>query len=177
MSVPILRVLLVGFMASGKSTVGRAVARRLGWAFLDFDEEVERRRGASIAEIFEVDGEAAFRELERGVGVEALRESNVVLASGGGWPVPEGRLESLPEGTLSVWLQVDPGTALARALAQGNSRPLLDGPDAELSAHALSTERKSAYARARLHLDTVGTSPETLAIAIVDRVRRSRPKP
>ena len=58
MSIPVLRVLLVGFMASGKSTVGREVARRLGWAFLDFDTEVERRRGASISDIFAAEGEA-----------------------------------------------------------------------------------------------------------------------
>ena len=175
--MPIVRVLLVGFMASGKSTVGRAVARRLGWAFLDFDEEVERLHGSSISEIFRVEGEPAFRELEGRVGVQALRESDIVLASGGGWPVPEGRLDSLPEGTLSVWLQVDPRTAVDRALAQGDSRPLLQGPDAKVSARALSTERESAYARARFHLDTIGTSPETLALAIVDRVLRSRSKP
>jgi shikimate kinase len=172
-----VRVLLVGFMASGKSTVGREVAQRLGWDFVDFDEEVERRRGSSVAEIFAVDGEAAFRELERGVGVDAMRQSEVVLASGGGWPIPEGRMESLPDGTLTVWLQVDPRTALERASAQGDARPLLRGPGAEVSAHALSTERESAYARARLHLDTVGASPETLAAAIVDRVRRHRPQP
>jgi shikimate kinase len=175
--VPIVRVLLVGFMASGKSTVGREVARRLGWTFLDFDEEIERRRGSSISEIFATEGEAAFRELEARVGVDALRRSDIVLSSGGGWPVPEGRMESLPEGTLSVWLQVDPRTAVERARAQGNSRPLLQGPDAEVSARALSTERESAYARARLHLDTIRTSPETLALAIVDRVHRSRSNP
>ena len=174
MSIPVLRVLLVGFMASGKSTVGREVARHLGWEFLDFDTEVERRRGESISDIFAADGEAAFRELERRVGVDALGRSEIVLAPGGGWPIADGRLDSLPEGTLSVWLQVDPSTAVERAAREGDSRPLLRGPHAEASARALSTERESAYARARLHLDTVGESPERLALAIVDRVLNSR---
>lgn len=169
------RVLLVGFMASGKSTVGLEVARRLAWDFLDFDDEVERIRGLSIPEIFEVEGEGAFRELEARVGVDALTRSEVVLASGGGWPLAPGRMESLPEGTLSVWLQIDPETAVSRARAQGDSRPLLRGADPKASAFALLRERESTYARARLHLDTAGASPESLAVTIVDRVLRRTP--
>lgn len=162
-------------MASGKSTVGQEVARRLGWTFLDFDQEVERRSGTSISRIFASKGEAAFRELEAQVGVEGLSRSEIVLSSGGGWPVFGDRLESLPPGTLSVWLRVDPVTAVERATEQGDSRPLLRGPDPLASAHALSRERDSAYARARLHLDTVGVPPETLAAAIVARVRAPGP--
>ena len=77
------RVLLVGFMASGKSSVGRELASRLGWDFEDFDTVIEARAGKSVSQIFEEDGEAEFRRLESGVAEELLVRSNTVLASGG----------------------------------------------------------------------------------------------
>ena len=103
---PIRRVLLVGFMGSGKTQVGQALARRLGWQFRDFDQEVRFRVGLPIPEIFRQHGEARFREMEAAVGAELLKEEDVVLASGGGWPAGPTRMEALPPGTLSVWLKV-----------------------------------------------------------------------
>ena len=96
------RVLLVGFMASGKTRVGRLLAHRLGWSFRDFDSEIVSREGLSISEIFRQHGEGSFREMEARIGSELLGEDHVVLASGGGWPTGPGRMEDLPEGTLSV---------------------------------------------------------------------------
>ena len=115
-SAPVLRVLLVGFMGSGKTQVGQALARRLGWRFRDFDQEIRSRVGLPIPEIFRQHGEGRFREVEEAVGAELLLEEGVVLASGGGWPEALGRMESLPEGTFSVWLQVEAEEA-ARTLS------------------------------------------------------------
>jgi shikimate kinase len=157
-------------MASGKTTVGRAVADRLGWGFLDFDVEIERETGRSVARIFSELGEPAFRRLESKIGREALARDRVVLASGGGWAAHPGHMDRLPPGTLTVWLQVDPRVAVERARAEGTTRPLLAGEDPMQAASALSLERDPLYARARLHLDTVGASPDTLAAAIVKAV-------
>ncbi|MBT8336767.1 MAG: shikimate kinase [Gemmatimonadetes bacterium] len=160
------RILLIGFMASGKTTVGRAVAQRLGWEFLDFDAEIERRVGTSVAEIFAARGEAAFREHEARIGNELLARHRVVLASGGGWPMVPGRMEALDAATLSVWLQVDVATALERAARDGDTRPLLRGPDPESAVRALLAAREPSYARARLHLDASSATAEDLARAI-----------
>lgn len=161
-------MLLVGFMASGKTTVGRAVARRLGWEFVDVDEAIVAREGRSVADIFAADGEARFRRVEADEARAALARDRVVVAPGGGWAAAApDRLDELPEHTLSVWLRVDPATAVARARKSDTVRPLLAGPDPVASAFALSAERARFYARAHLHLDTAGTPPDALAEAIV----------
>ncbi len=164
----IRNVVLVGFMASGKSTVGPCLARRLAWTFLDFDTEIERRSGRSVERIFADEGEAVFRTLEARLGAEVLARSGVVLAPGGGWPAVAGRMEGLPADTFSVWLDVDVETVLARARADRHVRPLLAGPDREIRARTLLESRRQYYQRARLHLDARRASPERLAEAIVN---------
>lgn len=161
-------VLLVGFMGSGKTTVGTRLAERLGWTLLDFDDEIERRAGRSVAEIFASQGEATFRELERRMGEEVLGRASLVLVPGGGWPVASGRMDHLPADTLSVWLKVSPEVALARAERDGPTRPLLAGPGPLRRARALLSARTPSYERATLHLETDGTSPDALVQAIVD---------
>lgn len=160
------RVLLVGFMGSGKTSVGRRLARLLGWTFHDFDAEVEAVAGRSVTEIFRRHGEARFRELEAEVGRRLLGAERAVLASGGGWPAREGRMEALPEGTLSVWLKVSPEVAVRRARAQGGSRPLLASDDAVERARRLLEDRLPHYRSASLVLDSESAPPEGLARTI-----------
>jgi shikimate kinase len=163
------RVLLVGFMGSGKSTVGPLLASLLDWAFLDFDREIERRAGASVATLFRERGEAFFRALEAQVGREALATERTVLASGGGWGAVSGRLAALGDDTLTVWLRVGAETALARSGGLGD-RPLLAGPEPLSRARELLEERTPRYREAALHLDSERASPEQLASAIVDHL-------
>jgi shikimate kinase len=162
----IRRILLVGFMGSGKTLVGQALARRLGWVFRDFDQEVRFRVGLPIPEIFRQHGEAHFRDMEREVGAELLREERVVLASGGGWPAEVGRMDALPEGTLSIWLKVTPEEAVRRVREEGPTRPLLAVPDPVARARALLAERERFYEKADVALDSLGGSPEELARSI-----------
>ena len=157
-------------MASGKTTVGREVGRRLGWDFVDFDEEIERRLGRTISEVFATDGEQAFRAEEARVGSELLGRERAVLASGGGWPAGAGRMDALGPDTFSVWLRVEPATVLTRAGEDGDTRPLLRGEDVQKAVRALLAEREPFYARARLHLDTDRASPEDLADAVLRAV-------
>jgi len=157
------RVILVGFMGSGKTQVGKALASRLGWLFRDFDQEIEARLGLPIPEIFRQHGEGFFREMEVLVGSELLGQEGVVLASGGGWPVVQGRMEGLPAGTLSVWLEVSAEEAVRRTRTEGSARPLLAVPDPVSRARELLQNRTAWYARARLAVDSEAAMPEDLA--------------
>ena len=157
------RILLVGFMASGKSTVGRELACSMGWRFVDVDAEVERRAGRTIPDLFREDGEAAFRRLEDRTARELLQEPGVVMATGGGWPCVDGRLDALDAGTGVVWLKVDAETAAERAGADPTVRPLLSGPDPAAQAATLLAERERFYRRARVHVETRGRAPFDIA--------------
>lgn len=165
------RVLLVGFMASGKTSVGRELAALLGWRFRDFDVAIERRAGLTVSEIFAQDGEQHFRRLESEVAGDLLHEERVVLATGGGWPAQRGSWEAVPQGTLSVWLRVSPGVAVLRASSEGLIRPLLAREDAMERAAALLEERGSAYGRAQITLDSDTEDPATLAVSIMKIIR------
>lgn len=167
---PVRRVLLVGFMGSGKTTVGRILAERLGWSFVDFDERIEARLRRSVERIFREMGEAEFRRVEAEVGRDLVGRDRVVLASGGGWPARPGRLEGLPPGTLTVWLRVSPEEALRRVRRAEEVRPLLERPDALAEAGRLLSEREPYYRRAALALDTEGAPAEELARSIEERM-------
>lgn len=168
---PIVRVLLTGFMGSGKTSVGRELAGYLAWSFRDFDREIEREAGRSVPEIFRDEGEASFRRMEASVGARLLEEEEVVLATGGGWAARKGRLEAVPTGTLSVWLKVSPEVAVRRARLDDVERPLLEGPDPRGRARALLAERKELYAGASVALDSESAPPAELAKQIAKIVR------
>lgn len=167
------RVVLVGFMGSGKSTVGRLLAARLGWTFVDLDERLEAREGQSIEQLFRARGEEAFRRMEGDAGSAALARPRTVIAPGGGWSVAPSRLDGLPAGSLTVWLRVSPETAVRRATGGGRVRPLLGGTDPVARARELLREREPVYSHAALHLDAEKASPSALAEAIVEHMERS----
>ncbi len=160
---PVRRVLLVGFMGSGKSTTGRLLATRLGWEFHDLDHVIEARSGATIPELFRERGEEGFRALEAQVAAEFLHRSEAVVVPGGGWPCRPGRMDGLGPETLSVWLQVEPQEAVRRVEDAGGGRPLLEGRDPEAAARRLLEERIPYYRKALVHLDTAGRTPEEVA--------------
>jgi shikimate kinase len=138
-------LVLVGIPGSGKSTVGKAVAEALGRNFLDFDVEIERREGASVAQIFVERGEESFRTMERTITDELRSAGNFVVAPGGGWIANPGCLEALrPPGTV-IYLQVEPARAMKRMADQATARPLLrrQNPLAELE--KLLADRKDLY--------------------------------
>ncbi|GMR12397.1 MAG: shikimate kinase [Gemmatimonadota bacterium] len=164
------RVLLVGFMGSGKTSVGRALATCLGWRFIDFDREIEVQCGRDITSIILEDGESYFREVESQVGATCMDVMGAVLASGGGWPTHPGRMADLPPRTLSVWLQVTAGEAVRRISLDGPTRPLLQVADPVGRAHDLMSEREKWYARASMALTTDDREPAALAAEIAKHV-------
>ncbi|MCH7855475.1 MAG: shikimate kinase [Gemmatimonadetes bacterium] len=166
------RVLLVGFMASGKSSTGKELASRLGWDFRDFDTVIAARAGKSVSRIFSEDGEAEFRRLESGVAEDLLARSNTVVASGGGWPAQPGAWKMVTENTMSIWLKVSLAVAVRRASEQGPTRPLLDGEGVTEQAAMLLLGRETAYSRARYSLDSEQYGPPELADEILKLMER-----
>lgn len=117
---------LIGFMGSGKSTVGAYLAQRLDRPFVDTDKEVERMLGMSARDIFETLGEPAFREAEQDALSDALRPNEpIVLATGGGTPCAEGAMEWMRRRSLVVALQPPMDVLLARLLEGQTERPLI----------------------------------------------------
>jgi shikimate kinase len=160
-------VWLVGMMGSGKSAVGRALARQLGLSFLDTDERVEARAGRSVAAIFAEGGEAAFRALERGV-IEELAGRPAIVALGGGAIAQPGSREELAASGTLVWLRAAPATLLER-VGDGSGRPLLESLDRAgrlARLRELLAQREAHYAAADLVVDTDGKPIERVAAEI-----------
>lgn len=146
-SFPGVNLYLVGFMATGKSTVGRAVAQRLGHRFFDSDIEIERRLGRPVREIFAEQGETAFRQLEREFIEEGHPDSHSVVACGGGLVTQSGMIESLKAKGVVICLYATVETVLQRT--QGNrTRPLLEVEDPEKRIRELMAAREPFYRRA-----------------------------
>ena len=165
------RVVLVGFMAAGKSSVGRKLAESLDWGFIDFDEEIERRTGTSIPELFRVEGAAAFRALEAELTAEVAEEPWVVLAPGGGWITQPELLEFFDDETLVVWLRISPEEAIRRASGTLSHRPLLaSAPDPLERARLLIREREPLYRLADVVVEVDGRDVDDVAEEIADLI-------
>ena len=160
-------------MAAGKSTVGRLLSERLGARFVDLDAEVERLAGRSIPQIFRRHGEERFRELEARATAALGDGFGLVLATGGGWMARPELRDRWPD-ALRVWLRVSPAEVVRR-IGAPEARPMLDPADPEGSARRLLERRRSAYARAELHVDTDGRTPEEVAWRIERVIRSGRP--
>jgi shikimate kinase len=170
MLMPIRRVVLTGFMGSGKSTAGPLLAARLGWRFVDADEVVETEASMRIAEIFAREGEAAFRRREREAILRLAGEDGLVLALGGGAIETDETRELLlssPE-TLLIHLEVDLATALRRCGGTTGTRPVLaDG--ANLAARY--QRRLPLYRMAHLSIATDPLTPEQVVEALIAALR------
>jgi shikimate kinase len=167
------RIVLVGFMGTGKSAVGVRLAARLGYRFEDMDRRIEKRTGRSIAAIFEERGEEAFREEElREASALARLDRRVVAAGGGAFARPETRAR-LQEGAMTVWIRGDIETLVKRIRPDG-TRPLAGN---RAIMRALLAEREPSYRLADLVVDTSrDTTPGGLAGRIVDMIEQRTAK-
>jgi shikimate kinase len=120
-----MNIVLIGFMGTGKSAVGRVLARRTGWRHLDTDLEIERAAGKTIPEIFANDGEEAFRARETAFLASLEHSENLILSTGGGTPLRADNAALLKQIGTVVWLHVAPGAILARVAHSLHERPLL----------------------------------------------------
>jgi shikimate kinase len=158
-------------MGAGKSVCGRLLARRLGRCFIETDDMIVSREGRSIPEIFRERGEEAFRRLEAET-LEALRlKSGDVVATGGGLPCREGRMEALRALGTVVWLRGDLPALLERAGRVGG-RPMLERSPAEVE--ALYRAREPYYARAHITIDTAGLGVDQVVSRVLAALRETR---
>jgi len=157
-------VFLVGFMGAGKTTVGRALARLLGWEFVDLDDRIVEASGRSIPEIFAGRGEAHFRELEAEILADLRGRTRIVVACGGGTYAHDRSRALIDAIGRAVWLHAPLAQALARC-ENGPARPMLrDAAHAE----ALYAARLPAYRAAPLRVDIEGLGQEEVAERIAD---------
>jgi shikimate kinase len=162
-------VILVGFMGAGKSVCGHLLARRLGRCFVETDDMITAREGCAIPEIFARHGEARFRELEaEAVDALALKSGDVV-ATGGGLPCRDGRMDALRALGTVVWLRGEPRALLARARREG-ARPMLDGRSDD-DVVALYRTREPYYGQAHVIVDTDGRTIDQVVADLVAAVR------
>ena len=163
-------LILVGFSCSGKTTLGRNLARRLRLTFVDSDRYIEDQTGRTIPEIFRDDGEPAFRALERQAIAESMDRRNQVVSTGGGAFVDPLNRERLRDGNLVIHLQVRPETVVDRLRnsRSGRPRPLLDSPDPIERVVELMAERKDAYSAAHV---TIGVDDRS-RYELVGELRR-----
>ena len=169
-------IILTGFMATGKSSVGPPLAARIGFAFVDLDTWIEAEAGMSVPQIFASQGESAFRELEARMVERAASRSGCVIATGGGAIVNARSLEVLKQSGVLIALTADPETILSR-LGGGEDRPMLRGGEKRERIRLLLEERAPAYARADLTVDTSDRTIEEVVDHLVALLARHHLSP
>ncbi|BBZ39018.1 shikimate kinase [Mycobacterium conspicuum] len=164
------KAVLVGLPGSGKSTIGRRLAKALGVDLLDTDVAIEQRTGRTIADIFAADGEQEFRRIEEAVVRAALAEHDGVLSLGGGAVTTPGVREALAGHTV-IYLEINANEGVRRT--GGNTvRPLLAGPDRAAKYRALMADRAPLYRRvATMRVDTNRRNPGAVVRYIVSRLQ------
>ena len=170
-------VILVGLPGSGKSTVGTSLAASTSRGFLDFDAEIERREGRSIAQIFAENGEHYFRQKERALTEELRATGNMVLAPGGGWITDPETVALLRPPARIIYLKVRPQTAIARLGPERATRPLLQRPDPLGEMKRLLDQRAPLYEGADSTIETDTLAPPLVVTQAAELARGFRMRP
>ncbi len=158
-----MNIYLIGFMGSGKSTIGKLLAEKLGYRFVDTDEEIVKDTNLSIPEIFEKYGESYFRELETKKIKELSQMSNLIVATGGGLPVNPENMNIMRNSGKVIWLNIDFDTFLFRTKGD-NNRPLLKEDLKKLKERF--EYRKNFYSKADIVVDANKSVDEVLNIIL-----------
>lgn len=153
MSKPTKSIVLIGLMGAGKTTIGRNLAERMDMPFVDSDDQVVKAAGCSIQDIFEIYGEAAFRDVEARVIQRLLDEGPAVIATGGGAFMNGETREHIARAAISVWLKADLEVLVQRTSGRGG-RPLLQNTDPREKLQQLIEQRYPIYAQADIVIET-----------------------
>lgn len=157
-------------MGAGKSTIGKLLASRLGWTFLDSDNLIEERTGADIPWIFDVEGEEGFRERESAVLIDALQETDTVIATGGGIVLRESNRALLKSSPFVIYLTASIEQLVERT-CKDKKRPLLQVPDPKAKIIDLFNRRDPLYREVSTHIiKTDGRSPKSVVIEIANLI-------
>jgi 3-dehydroquinate synthase len=162
-----MKIVLIGFMGTGKTSVGRELSRKLGYEFIDTDVLIEEKEGMPISMIFKERGEDYFRQVEQETVAEVSQKVNVVLATGGGVIKNKQNVNNLSNNGIIIWLKADPDIILKRVMSEGGKRPLLEVEEPLAEINKLLSERLELYRQADASVDTNYLTAEETAGEII----------
>ncbi|KPK86796.1 MAG: hypothetical protein AMS27_04270 [Bacteroides sp. SM23_62_1] len=160
-----MRIFLIGFMGSGKTTVGQKLARRLGYSFIDMDMQIEKESSMSINQIFKELGEDGFRRREHDLLLRIIRMDNVVVSTGGGVPCFDNNMELINQNGMSIYLKMTPESLVKRLVHSQSKRPLIrELSSAELPGFVKTKlqERESYYLKSKIIYDGLDVQIEEI---------------
>ncbi|MBI5264475.1 MAG: helix-turn-helix transcriptional regulator [Bradyrhizobium sp.] len=169
---PFCGIALIGLRGAGKSTLGRILAKKIGWSFVELNKEIEQQNGLSVAEIIALYGLEGFRRMEQ-VALQQLlaRKEWMVLATGGGIVSEPLTFDQILGSFYTIWLKAEPEEHMARVRRQGDLRPMADDRSAMAELRNILVSREPLYARANAVVDTAGLSVDAAAARLIEAVR------
>jgi XRE family aerobic/anaerobic benzoate catabolism transcriptional regulator len=164
-------IALIGLRGAGKSTLGKMLAKKIGWSFVELNKEIEQQNGLSVAEIIALYGQEGFRRMEQAaLGQLLARRELMVLATGGGIVSEPLTFELILSSFYTIWLKAEPEEHMARVRRQGDLRPMADDRSAMAELRNILVSREPLYARASAVVDTAGLTVEDVATRLMDTV-------
>ena len=164
-------IALIGLRGAGKSTLGKMLAKKIGWSFVELNKEIEAQNGLSVAEIIALYGQEGFRRMEQAALTQLLaRKELMVLATGGGIVSEPLTFDLILSSFYTIWVKADPEEHMARVRRQGDLRPMADDRSAMAELRNILVSREPLYARASAVVDTAGLSVDAAAARLGDAV-------
>ena len=164
-------IALIGLRGAGKSTLGKMLAKKIGWNFVELNKEIEEQNGLSVAEIIALYGQEGFRRMEQSALTQLLaRKELMVLATGGGIVSEPITFDLILSSFYTIWLKAEPEEHMARVRGQGDLRPMADDRSAMSELRTILKSREPLYARASAVLDTAGLSADAAAERLIEAV-------
>jgi XRE family aerobic/anaerobic benzoate catabolism transcriptional regulator len=164
-------IALIGLRGAGKSTLGKILAEKIGWNFVELNKEIERQNGLSVPEIINLYGQEGFRRMEQAaLGQLLARKELMVLATGGGIVSEPLTFELILSSFYTIWVKAEPEEHMARVRRQGDLRPMAEDPSAMAELRNILVSREPLYARANAVVDTAGLSVDAAAARLSEAV-------
>jgi XRE family aerobic/anaerobic benzoate catabolism transcriptional regulator len=164
-------IALIGLRGAGKSTLGKLLAKKIGWSFVELNKEIEQQNGLSVAEIIALYGQEGFRRMEQAaLGQLLARRELMVLATGGGIVSEPLTFDLILSSFYTIWLKAEPEEHMARVRRQGDLRPMADDRSAMAELRTILLSREPLYARASAVVDTAGLTVDNAAARLIDTV-------
>jgi XRE family aerobic/anaerobic benzoate catabolism transcriptional regulator len=164
-------IALIGLRGAGKSTLGKMLAKKIGWNFVELNKEIEAQNGLSVAEIIALYGQEGFRRMEQAaLGQLLARKELMVLATGGGIVSEPLTFDLILSSFYTIWLKAEPEEHMARVRGQGDLRPMADDRSAMAELRTILLSREPLYARASAVVDTAGLSVDAAAAGLFNAV-------
>src|SRR6201991_1618957 len=165
-------IALIGLRGAGKSTLGKMLAKKIGWSFVELNKEIEAQNGLSVAEIIALYGQEGFRRLEQAaLGQLLARRELMVLATGGGIVSEPLTFDLILSSFYTIWLKAEPEEHMMRVRKQGDLRPMADDRSAMAELRNILVSREPLYSRASAVVDTAGLSVDAAAALLIDSIR------